>query len=145
MLELIKMDEENLRLVLNGFCEYYNMADGCSWTELKAWKYIDQRVTIKDSFSFILKEDGIAKGFELGHFHTYDDGITFDIDEIVIFREYQDKGLGGFFIDELCKMAKENGAFLVQLESVNDYRHLKFYKSHGLMACNNLIAMSKLL
>lgn len=145
MFEIIKMDKENLKLVLDGFCDYYNVADGCSWTNSKAEDYIEQRVTIKDSFSFLLKEDGVIKGFEVGQFHVYDDGTAFDIHELMIFRPYQDKGLGGYFIDELCKMAKEKGAFLVQLEAVNDSRHLKFYQSHGLNVCNNLIPMSKLL
>lgn len=44
---------------------------------------------------------------------------------------------------ELEKRVKELGAFLIQLQAVNDDMHNKFYGNLGYKDCHNLILKSK--
>ena len=64
-------------------------------------------------------------------------------EEIVIFAEYQNKGYGAAFMEELEKVVRQNGVEHLELISVNDEHHMHFYKKLGFYAASNLAMMGK--
>lgn len=143
MLEYIKMTEENIEQVVNKYIDYYNHCeDGC-WTFEKAYKRIHQVMTIEDSECLVQYEDGKISGFVMGYYKEFDDLKAYFLEEIVIFAEFQNKGYGKAFMEELEKVVKENGVEHVELISVNDEHHMHFYKKLGFYAASNLAMMGK--
>lgn len=125
------------------YIEYYNKHENAEWTDVTVYKRIHQVVTREDSYSLILRDEDSIVGFAIGFFEQYDDGKAYDLVEIVISHKYQRKGIGTTFMKELEKRVKELGAFLIQLQSVNDDMHNNFYDNLGYKDCHNLILKSK--
>lgn len=113
------------------YIEYYNEVEGAQWTEETAYKRIHQVVTTEDSYGLTLSIDNSIIGFAMGYFVQYDDGKSYDLIEIVISHRYQRKGIGTMFMKELERRVKELGAFLIQMEVVNDEMHNNFYGKLG--------------
>ena len=88
-------------------------------------------------------EQGQITGFEIGFFKEYDDLTAFYLEEIVILAEYQNKGFGTALLQEVEARAKERGAEHMELVSVNDGHHMRFYSSLGLYAAASLKVMGK--
>ena len=65
----------------------------------------------------------------MGFCEQYDDCFAYDLVEIVVDMEQQNKGIGRSFMRELESRVKEEGAMLIQLQMVNDERHEHFYGS----------------
>lgn len=141
----IPLTENNMKSVIPLYIEYYNRCEDAEWTEEKANKRIHQIVTIEDSYGLILEDNGETIGFVMGYFSQYDDGIVYDLNEIVIDRAFQGRGMGTVLLNELQKRVKERGAFLMQLTSVNDEMHHHFYAKNGLKDCSNLLVKSKII
>lgn len=64
----------------------------------------------------------------MGYFEQYDDCFAYDLVEIVVDMEQQNKG-----------------AMLIQLQMVNDERHEHFYGSLGYQSATNLVLKTKML
>ena len=79
----------------------------------------------------------------MGYVKEYDDLKSYFLAEIVIFKEYQDKGLGTLFIKELENNLLEMGVRMIELLSVNDNRHMGFYEKLSFAKASNLKIMSK--
>ena len=135
----------DIEKVIPLYIEYYNEIEGTEWTEETVYKRIHQVVTIEDSYGLTLSNDNSIIGFAMGYFVQYDDGKAYDLIEIVISHKYQRMGIGTLFMKELEKRVKELGAFLIQLEAVNDEMHNNFYGNLGYGDCKNLILKSKLI
>jgi len=135
----------DIEKVIPLYIEYYNDVEGAKWTEETVYKRIHQIVTMEDSYSLILSDDNLIIGFAMGYFAQYDDGKAYNLIEIVISHKYQRKGIGTMFMKELEKRVKELGAFLIQMEAVNDEMHNNFYGKLGYRDCTNLILKSKVL
>lgn len=140
VLKVIDIDK-----VIPLYIEYYNEQEDAEWTAETVYKRIYQVVTREDSFGLILCDNNSIVGFAMGYFEQYDDGKAYDLIEIVISHKYQRKGIGTSFMKELEKRVKELGAFLIQLQSVNDEKHNNFYSNLGFKDCHNLILKSKVI
>ena len=100
-LNLNKINQENIDLVVRNYVDYYNSnEDGC-WTYEKAYKRIHQVMTIEDSECFVQYDNDNMTGFVMGYYKEFDDLKAYFLEEIVIFAEYQNKGYGCAFMEEL--------------------------------------------
>jgi predicted N-acetyltransferase YhbS len=135
----------DIEKVIPLYIEYYNEQEDSEWTEGTVYKRIHQVVTREDSYGLILSDGNSIVGFAMGYFEQYDDGKAYDLVEIVISHKYQRKGIGTSFMQELEKRVKELGAFLIQMQSVNDEKHNNFYGNLGYNDCKNLILKSKVI
>jgi len=136
---------EQINDVIALYIDYYNTVDGGEWTKETTYKRIHQVVTREDAFGLVLVADGETAGFAMGYFSQYDDGVVYDLVEIVIARQLQRQGLGTQFMRELEARVKDAGAFLIQLEAVNDEMHERFYGALGYHTAANLVPKSKIL
>ena len=142
-MEYSKLTEENIELVVRSYVEYYNTCeDGC-WTYEKAYKRIHQVMTIEDAECMVQYDGDAMTGFVMGYYKEFDDLKAYFLEEIVIFKGYQDKGYGTAFLTKLEEVVKQNGAEHVELISVNDEHHKHFYKKQGFYAATNLAMMGK--
>lgn len=142
-MEYIKLTEKNIDEVVKAYIDYYNNCeDGC-WTYEKAYKRIHQVMTIEGSECLIQHADGKMSGFVMGYYKEFDDLKAYFLEEIVIFAEYQNKGYGAAFMEELEKVIRQNGVEHMELISVNDQHHMHFYKKLGFYAAGNLAMMGK--
>lgn len=83
--------------------------------------------------------------FAIGYFEQFDDGIAYNLVEIVVAAEHQNKGIGTYLMVELKRIVKKKGAFTMSLQSVNDDRHEKFYGRLGYGNNKNFVLKCKLL
>lgn len=142
-MEYTKLTEENIKEVVDAYVDYYNNhEDGC-WTYEKAHKRIHQVMTIEGSESFAQYVDGKLSGFVMGYYKEFDDLKAYFLEEIVIFKEYQNKGYGAAFLEYLEAVVRKNGVEHLELISVNDEHHMHFYKKLGFYAASNLAMMGK--
>lgn len=86
---------------------------------------------------------GFIIGFIIGYFEQYDDLKAYDLIEIVIAYPYQNKGIGTQCMLELEKKVKETGGDMIQLQSVNDEMHERFYGKLQYKNAENLVLKSK--
>lgn len=139
------MEESDIAKVIPLFIDYYNNKEEGEWTEETVYKRIHQVFSREDSYCLIAEENGKSAGFAMGYFEQYDDGFAYDLIEIVIAVELQNKGLGTEFMKELEKRVKDKGAMLIQLQSVNDEFHAHFYEKLGYHNVSNLVLKTKML
>lgn len=144
-MEYRKLTEENINEVINAYVDYYNnQEDGC-WTYEKAYKRIHQVMTIEGSESMVQFADGKMTGFVMGYYKEFDDLRAYYLAEIVIFKEYQNKGYGSMFMEHLETVVQKNGVKLLELDSVNDEHHMHFYEKFGFYKASNFVSMGKFL
>lgn len=142
-MKYIKLTEENIDLVVRNYVDYYNSnEDGC-WTYEKAYKRIHQVMTIEDSECLVQYDNGNMTGFVMGYYKEFDDLKAYFLEEIVIFAEYQNKGYGAAFMEEVERIVRNNGVEHIELISVNDEYHMHFYKKMGFYVASNLAMMGK--
>lgn len=139
------MNEKDIASVIPMYIDYYNNNEDGEWTNETVYKRIHQVITREDSYCLVSEENGKPAGFAMGYFEQYDDCFAYDLIEIVIASELQNKGLGTEFMRELEKRVKEKGAMLIQLEAVNDERHEHFYGKLGYRDVSNFILKTKML
>ena len=138
-----KLTDENINAVVNAYIDYYNNSeDGC-WTYEKAYKRIHQVVTIEGAECFVQYDNEKLSGFVMGYYKEFDDLKAYFLEEIVIFAEFQNKGYGAAFMEELEKVVRRNGVEHLELISVNDEHHMHFYKKMGFYTASNLVMMGK--
>ncbi len=139
-----QMTEADLQLVVEKYIEYYNTVEECCWTYEKAYKRIHQVLTMEGSMCMVqTDEDDNITGYLMGYYKEYDDIRGYYLEEIVIFMGNQGKGYGSDFLKELKKVVRENGVSIIELSSVNDDAHNKFYSKLGFNPVDNFVAMSK--
>lgn len=142
-MEYTKLIEENIKAVVDAYVDYYNNHEEGCWTYEKAYKRIHQVMTIEGSESFVQYVDGKLSGFIMGYYKEFDDLKAYFLEEIVIFKEYQNKGYGAAFLEYLEAVVRQNGVEHLELISVNDEHHMHFYKKLGFYAASNLAMMGK--
>lgn len=138
------MNVNDIELVVPLYIDYYNNCeDGC-WTEETAKRRIRQVLRMDDSYSLImLDEDGVVCGFVMGYYKQYDDIVGYTLEEILISRKYQNKGIGSALLAELEARVREAGASCVELQSVKDEMHERYYSKSGYHDANNFILKVK--
>lgn len=100
------MNKSDIAKVIPLFIDYYNNKEEGEWNEETVYKRIHQVFSREDSYCLIGEESGRTAGFTTGYFEQYDDGFAYDLIEIVIAAELQNKGLGTEFMKELEKREK---------------------------------------
>ena len=138
-----RMSEKDLDLITSLYVKYYNENEDGSWTFEKAYRRIRQVLLTPDSYCLIQEINGLYTGFLMGFIKEYDDLKSYFLEEIVIFNEYQNKGLGSLFLKELESHLLETDVSLIELMSVNDEKHRYFYEKFSFAKVSNLIIMSK--
>lgn len=137
------LTEKDLDIITSLYVRYYNENEGRSWTFEKAYRRIRQVLLTPDSYCLIQETNGVYTGFLMGYIKEYDDLKSYFLEEIVIFNEYQDKGLGSLFIKELENQLQAMDVSMIELMSVNDEKHRYFYEKFSFEKASNLIIMSK--
>lgn len=137
------MSEKDLDIITSLYVRYYNENEDGIWTFEKANKRIRQVLLTPDSYCLIQEVNGLYTGFLMGYIKEYDDLKSYFLEEIVVFKDYQNKGLGTLFISELQKQLLNRDVSMIELMSVNDAKHLNFYEKFSFEKTNNLLIMSK--
>lgn len=127
------------------YLEYFNNYEEGEWTEATVAKRLGQMLSREDSYGIVMEKEGGIAGFALGYFEQFDDGIAYDLIEIVVAAAYQNQGLGTEMMIALEKRVKEKGAFMISLQAVNDARHDRFYGRLGYGNCKNFVIKVKLI
>lgn len=139
------MSEEDINRVIPLYIDYYNNHEDSEWTEATTYKRIHQVWSREDSLCLLFEENEKLIGFAIGYFEQYDDLKAYDLIEIVIAHPYQNKGIGTLCMLELEKKVKVLGGSMIQLQSVNDAMHEKFYGKLQYQNAGNLILKVKCL
>ena len=138
------MTLSDIELVIPLYIDYYNGCEGSCWTDATAKRRIRQVLTIDDAYSLIMKDDdGEIYGFVMGYYKQYDDIIGYTLEEILIARKHQNKGLGSYLLDELELRVKAAGASCVELQAVKDELHERYYGKAGYYDAKNFVMKAK--
>lgn len=138
-----EMIEEDINRVIPIYIEYYNNHEDSEWTNETTYKRIHQVWSREDSLCLILEEENNIIGFVMGYFEQYDDLKAYDLIEIVIDYNHQNKGIGTKFMYEIENKIRELGGAMIQLQAVNDEMHERFYGKLQYENCANLILKAK--
>lgn len=139
------IEEKDIYPLAEFFTNYFNTQEGDDWTVQKAYRRLRPVCTREDSLNLIAEEDGKIAGFAIGGFTQYDDLKSYDLFEILLDAEYQNRGEGARLMEEVFARARERGAAMVQLTAVNDAMHEHFYGKLGFYTAKNLVLKAKML
>ena len=139
------MSEEDINNVVPLYIEYYNNNEDAEWTTETTFKRIHQVWSREDSYCLIWENKNGIVVFAIGYFEQYDDCFAYDLVEIVVTTQLQNKGYGTVFMKQLEDCIKKEGAMLIQLQSVNDDQHNHFYGKLGYKDASNLVLKTKIL
>lgn len=142
---LRKMSEKDINNVVPLYIEYYNNNEDAEWTTETTYKRIHQVWSREDSYCLIWENKNGIVAFAIGYFEQYDDCFAYDLVEIVVTTQLQNKGYGTIFMKQLEECVKKEGAMLIQLQSVNDDLHNHFYGKLGYKDASNLVLKTKIL
>ena len=142
---LRKMSKEDINNVVPLYIEYYNNNEDAEWTTETTFKRIHQVWSREDSYCLIWENKNGIVAFAIGYFEQYDDCCAYDLVEIVVTTQLQNKGYGTAFMKQLEDCIKKEGAMLIQLQSVNDDLHNHFYGKLGYKDASNLVLKTKIL
>ncbi len=143
--EFRKMNEEDIGKVVPLYIEYYNNNEDAEWTTETTYKRIHQVWSREDSYCLVWENKNDIVAFAIGYFEQYDDCFAYDLVEIVVTTQLQNKGYGSRFMKELESCVKDEGAMLIQLQAVNDDLHNHFYGKLGYKDASNLVLKTKIL
>lgn len=87
------MDEADISLIVPLYIEYYNKKENGEWNENTTYKRIHQVWSREDSYCLIMLENQKIIAFSIGYFEQYDDGQAYNLIEIVVGTQYQNKGI----------------------------------------------------
>ena len=133
----------DLKSVAAFYMDYYNRyEDGC-WTAETALRRIRPICTREDACCIFGEDDGRIVCVVFGWFTQYDDLLAYDLDEIVVAKDAQGRGVGTRLMQEMERRIKAAGGAMIQLTAVNDEMHEHFYKKLGFYTPNNLILKAK--
>jgi predicted N-acetyltransferase YhbS len=79
----------------------------------------------------------------MGYFKQYDDIVGYTLEEIIVSRENQNKGLGSALLAEVEHRVKEKGASCVELQAVSDEMHERYYGKAGYKNAKNFVMKVK--
>lgn len=140
MITFRKLIESDIEAIAREYVTYFNQIEGAKWTIELAKRRLSQLIVRFDVLGYILEEAGVDLGFAVGQFVQFDDGLVFELNELLIYLPYHNKGHGSRLLQKMESEAKLHGAFRIQLVAADDDLHNYFYlNKHGyLNAMNNL-------
>ena len=100
-------------------------------------------MNMDDSLCYLQYDDDKLVGFVMSYYKEFDDLKALYIEEIVVFKEYQNKGYGKDMMNYIEEEAINSGVEHIELLSVNDEHHKHFYESLGYYSASNLSLMGK--
>lgn len=139
------LEDKDLEKIIEIFLDYYNTYEEEKWTEKRAIKRINQVYNIDDSMSFKIIIDEEIIGFVLGYKKVYGDLLAYKLEEILIMKKYQNRGIGTSVMKELEDILLKENVELIELISINDELHEKFYGNLGYYDGDNLKLKGKFL
>ncbi len=143
--EFRRMTEEDIEKIVPLYIEYYNNNEDAEWTTETTYKRIHQVWSREDAYCLVWENKNDIVAFAIGYFEQYDDCFAYDLVEIVVTTQLQNKGYGSRFMKELESCVKNEGAMLIQLQAVNDDLHNHFYGKLGYKDASNLVLKTKIL
>ncbi len=110
-----EMTTADIPCVLPLYIDYYNTQDGSCWTAETADRRIRQVLGIQGAYALLLEDQQETLGFVMGYFKQYDDLVGYTLEEIIIARAFQHKGLGSRLLADLEQRVSAQGAACVEL------------------------------
>ena len=138
------MQKEDIDSVIPLFMEYWN-GTGDQWTYDLVYKRIWQVLGSPDSYCLMAFEGENVVAFAMGRMETFFDLTAYNLVEIVVAKNYQNKGIGTQVMLELEKRVKQLGVSLIQLSAVNDDMHDHFYGKLGYKNTTSMNSKGKFL
>ena len=138
------MQKEDIDSVIPLFIEYWN-GTGDQWTYDLVYKRIWQVLGSPDSYCLMAFEGENVVAFAMGRMETFFDLTAYNLVEIVVTKNYQNKGIGTQVMLELEKRVKQLGVSLIQLSAVNDDMHEHFYGKLGYKNTTSINSKGKFL
>lgn len=138
------MQKEDIDSVIPLFMEYWN-GTGDQWTYDLVYKRIWQVLGSPDSYCLMAFEGENVVAFAMGRMETFFDLTAYNLVEIVVAKNYQNKGIGTQLMLELEKRVKQLGVSLIQLSAVNDDMHEHFYGKLGYKNTTSMNSKGKFL
>lgn len=130
-------------IVIPLYIDYYNEVEGGCWMPKTARTRLLQALRIDGAFALLAEEKGVPIGFAMGYFKQYDDLVGYTLEEIVIAKDRQGQGFGSALLRETERLVKARGAACMELQSVNDERHERFYGRAGFRNAVNFVMKVK--
>ena len=129
--------------VLPLYIDYYNTCEEGQWTEDTAGRRIRQVLGMDGGWGLLLEEDGEPAGFVMGYFKPHEDLSSLFPEGNVHARPPPGRGLGSRLLAEAERRVQERGAAGVELSSVNDEPHRRFYDRAGYGDAKNFVQKVK--
>lgn len=138
--------EDDLEHLAFLYQDYFNQVEEAAWTIPLAIRRLRQLFFREDNLAIVLEEKPEILGFAVGQLVQFDDGVVFELNELFVARLHQNKGHGSLLLKVIESMAKQHGAFRIQLITGVDERHRRFYNvMHGYGDGTNNVQKSKAL
>ncbi|MFA5719812.1 MAG: GNAT family N-acetyltransferase [Acholeplasmataceae bacterium] len=127
------------------YLNYFNEVENASWTLETVKRKFKQLLHREDVLAFKLENKCNIIGFFIGQLVQFDDGLVFELLELLVFKEHQNQGYGSMLLLKAIEDAKKEGAFMIQLTSAVDEEHYHFYNTkHGFSDATNNIWKTKI-
>ena len=139
---ILTLKLQDLDTLINKYIIYYN-DEGGRWTYNLAKIRLEQNFLTPSFYGVGLYDKSELLGFAIVCFKQYDDLLIYYLEEILVFKEYQNKGLGTKLLQELEFLVKKQGAEKINLSTTNKEKHQKFYSRLGFEKSDFLVPMLK--
>ena len=120
---------------------HYNRPDG-DYTDWSVWFWNFGAEGVDIPFA---EENGEIIGFAMGRMEQFWDLVAYNLVEILIAKSHQGNGYGTAMMTELENRVKALGVSMVQLQSIADEQHERFYGRLGYYNSENLRLKGKFL
>ncbi len=140
MIKYVPLQSNDIPSLVSIYRDYFNRYENAGWTNATAERRLKQLIIRPDHLGLMVKHDDQTIGFATGQLVQFDDGLVFELNELLVVREFQNQQYGSRLLQEMEKIAKQSGAFRIQLTAADDERHNRFYeiKNGYKIAKNNL-------
>ncbi|MDY4724367.1 MAG: GNAT family N-acetyltransferase [Bacilli bacterium] len=132
------LEEKELEPSINMYIDYYNDVEGNKYTYSIVLKKFLQFMNLIDNRCYVLKEEDKILGVVLSYIKTYDDLKTYYLEEIVIEKGHQNQNLGCYLLSLVEEDIKKDDVKGIELLSINDEHHHRFYEKNGFKDVKNL-------
>jgi GNAT superfamily N-acetyltransferase len=118
---------EDILEIAKDYRDYFNQVEGDGWSLEFVERRFKQLVVRFDYFGMGIYLNDKIIGFAVGNLSQFDDGLVAHLNEIFICRDFQSKGYGSKLLIAFEDLARDKGAFRIQLEAADDDIHHRFY------------------
>jgi GNAT superfamily N-acetyltransferase len=137
-----ELELEDLDILIDKYIIYYN-DEGGKWTYDLAKRRLEQIFLTPCFYGIGLYSESELVGFAVGWFKEFDNLELFYLEEILVFKEYQNKGFGTKILQELESLVKKKGAQKIDLSTTYEDDHQRFYSRLGFKKSDFLVPMYK--